>query len=34
MNAALDKTTITGPEKKEFLAIVEPLKPAIAEKAK
>jgi hemoglobin len=34
MNAALDKAKIAGPEKKEFLAIVESLKPAIAEKAK
>jgi hemoglobin len=34
MNAALDKTKIAGREKKEFLAIVEALKPAIAEKAK
>jgi hemoglobin len=34
MEAALDKTRITGKEKKEFLAIVEALKPAIAEKTK
>ena len=30
MNAALDKTRIAGREKKELLAIVEALKPAIA----
>jgi hemoglobin len=34
MGAALDKANIAGKEKKEFLAIIEGLKPAIAEKAK
>jgi hemoglobin len=34
MSAALDKAKISGKEKKEFLAIIESLKPAIAEKAK
>ncbi len=34
MSTALDKAKIAGSEKKEFLAIVEALKPAIAEKAK
>jgi hemoglobin len=34
MAAALDKAKITGKEKAEFLAIVESLKPQIAEKEK